>query len=454
MRIAGDRHRESSRPRAGGLAPRTLAAVALAAVLIAACSTAAQAAAPSARCSWAGETDQRDVNIGAPDLDAYYWVDTLHPQSGTKVAITGSYPRARYFSFHVYDAGGNALTSTYDRQINADPGSANPYRAAPRRGTGDSYTVTIEFGPRPSHPAANTLYVDPSSAGSAAMLVYRVYVPQDPNQPSGNVPFPKVTTETASGQPVLSEGACSTTPPAFGSAIWSQDAAADYPAFGPTPSIQGATLIPTWERSFGSMLGNQQNAYLVTTVSRQYGDLVVIHAHVPTFPNTRAGQPAYKRYQVRYWSFCTYDQDGQAGVGCAADYGATIRSGSVTYVVSDAGARPPNATAARGVTWLPWGGAQSAAQIVYRNMLPAPGFVHAAQRITPTSNVHAVMGAYYPQAVYCAPPRFARGGWRACFAAAGVPTAGPSAPRKRPSRRPCKRARRRRGRSAQVRCRR
>lgn len=450
MRIAGDRH--SWGVVCARVAPAVLAACVMAGGVPASVARASGAALPAAGCSWAGETDQRDVNIGAPDLDAFYWLDSLSPQPGTQVQITGSYPRARYFSFHAYESQGNALTSIYDRQINPDRGSANPFRARPRRGTGGNYTVHVQFERKPSHPAANTLYVDPSAAGSAALLVYRIYVPQDPTQPDGDVAFPRVTVENSSEQTLLAQGACSTTPPAFGSALWSQAAEQDYPSGAPTPSVAAATPIPTWERSVGNQLGNQQNAYLVSTISRQYGGLVVIHARVPSFPNTRAGQPAYTPDQVRYWSFCTYDQNGQAGIGCEADYNAVIRQSSVTYVVSDPGVRPPNATAANGVTWLPWGGDQSAAQIVYRNMLPATTYAHAVQRITPTSRAQAVMGAYYPQAAYCAPQTFARGGWRACFVAAGIklPKSAP-APKRQPKK-SCARGRKHRG--AQVKCKR
>jgi hypothetical protein len=446
MRIAGDRHLKLARALAVAALVTAVAALA--------CGASAVAAGAPGACSWAGETDQRDVNIGAPDLDAYYWLHALSPQPGTQVEIAGSYPRARYFSFHVYDAQGNALTSIYDRQIDPDPHSANPYRARPPRGAGDNYTLHVEFETKPAHPAANTLYVDPSSTGAAAELVYRIYVPQHPSQPSGDVPFPQVTVASASGQPLLGDGSCSTTPPPFGSTLWSHDAASDYPSIAPTPKIAAATRIPAWQRSFGNQLGNQQNAYLVTTISRQYGELVVIHTRAPTFPNTRAGQPAYGKYQLRYWSFCTYDQNGQAAIGCAADYGAAIRSGSITYVVSDPGVRPAHATAAQGVTWLPWGGAQSAAQLVYRNMLPAAGFTHAAERITPTANPQAVMGAYYPQAVYCALKTFERTGWRGCFRAAGiaVPKSSPPSHSRASRTRRCRDRHPRGHRSAHVRC--
>jgi hypothetical protein len=61
-------------------------------------------------------------------------------------------------------------------------------------------------------------------------------------------------------------------------------------------------------------------------------------------------------------------------------------------VISDPEHRPANATAANAVTWLPWG-AQSATQIVYRNMLPAASFPYAAESITsPTQSVAETMG--------------------------------------------------------------
>jgi hypothetical protein len=372
-----------------------------------------------AGCSWFGETDQRDVNIGAPDLDAFYWMSPLTPNAGTRVSVTGSYPHARYFSLHAYDGQGNALGSIYDQQIAPNRGSANPYRGPVPRTRGASYTAYVEFAAKPAHPAANTLYVDPSTAGGAALLVYRIYVPRHGDAPNGDVPFPQVSLQTSGGQPLTTLGACATTPPPFGSVFWQQAAAADYPAGAPTTQDAAATPIPTWQRSFGNQLGNQQNAYLVTDLSRQYGELVVVHARAPSFPNTRAGQLVYRHHQLRYWSLCTYDTGGQAAFGCAADYAAAIRGGSITYVVSGPGARPPNATASRGVTWLPWG-AQPTAQLVYRNMLPARDFTHAVQRVTPTSSVPRVLGPYYPRAVYCLPQTFERGGWRACFAAAHV----------------------------------
>jgi hypothetical protein len=267
------------------------------------------------------------------------------------------------------------------------------------------------------------MYVDPKGLGPTAMLIYRIYVPTDPTSPSGSVSYPSVRVQ--SGHATVTEPPCATVTPRGGSAIYAAFANSDYPSFLPSQNVSGASRIPTWFRAFGSQLGNKQNAYLWTTISRQYGSVVVIHARAPSFPNNRKGQPVYGDHQLRYWSVCTYDAQGQEGYGCAADYSAAVRHGDVTYVVSDPGSRPSNATARDGVTWLPWGGDQYSGQIMERNMLPSPAFAHAIQRVTPTgrtSNPRRVLGQYYPRAVYCTTARFERGGWRACFRAAGLPT--------------------------------
>jgi hypothetical protein len=378
-------------------------------------------------CAWFGESDQRDVNIGAPDLDAYYVASDLPVSAGERIQVRGDYPMARYFSFHVYDARTLLPVGTiYDRQITADPGSDNPFRHAVRPGSADAYTVYIAFDRKPRRPAANTIYLDPGGLGATAMLVYRIYVPTDASDPSGGVRYPTVSIQSSDGATTYaSEPGCATVAPPGGSSVFAAFADSDYPSLPPSQKVPGASPIPVWQRAFGSQLGNEQNAYLWTTISRQYGQLVVIHARAPTFPNNRAGEPTYGSHQLRYWSFCTYDAQGQAGYGCAADYNATLRHGYLTYVVSDPGSRPPNATAKGGVTWLPWGGDQFSAKIMERNMLPGAHFAHAAQRITKTgstANAREVMGVYYPTAAYCTIALFERGGWKACFKHSHLPT--------------------------------
>lgn len=394
-------------------------------LLLASSAPPAHAQVESAGCGWAGETDQRDVNIGAPDDDEWDWLSPLAPSSSTEVIISGQYPSARYFSLHVYNDTGEALGSIYDQEIEPDPGSANPFQAKPHKVAGRSYHVTIRFEPKPADPAPNTFYTGEPSASPAALLVYRVYVPTDTSDPTGGAPYPQVTLATSEGTPLVEDAACSVTPPSFGSTLWETFAESSLPdgLINYTPA--DATNPPQWSRAFGSRLGNQQNAYLTTDISSSYGQLVVFHAHAPTFPNTVEGVPVYARRQLRYWSFCTYDPEGEVLVGCEPDYLSAIRGGQYTFVVSNTANRPANATAANGVTWVPLG-AQPAAQIVFRNMLPAANFPYAAESITSaTQSAKSIMGPYYPEALYCSTATFEAGGWKACTRAAneGAPAA-------------------------------
>jgi hypothetical protein len=249
--------------------------------------------------------------------------------------------------------------------------------------------------------------------------MYRVYVSDNANEPAGNVPLPQVTWETEEGKPIQEYGACASNSIEVGGRLNEEIANSNWPEGTPAPAIPEATNPPTWARAFGSELvgvwANPQNAYLKATISRQYGDIVVIHGKAPTFPNTRAGQPPYIKRQVRYWSMCENSETTRV-IACQSDYQTAIKGGHYTYVVSDPDKRPANATAANGVTWLPWGGTMASGQVIYRNMLPASSFAQAVQNVPEGVAPQALMGSYFPQAVYCAKATFEAGGWKACVA--------------------------------------
>jgi hypothetical protein len=188
-----------------------------------------------------------------------------------------------------------------------------------------------------------------------------------------------------------------------------------FPASSPQ---QDPTAKPTWGRAYGNpyygAFGNQQNAYLTASISRRFGDLVVIHGKAPTFPDTRRGVAPYAPSDVRYWSFCQNSNSTRVN-SCAADFEANVKGGYYTYVVSDPDQRPRNAKASNGVAWLPWGASDPTAVVIYRNMLVSASFHHAVQNVTEGRDPKTVMGAYFPDAVYCSRAIFERGGWKACF---------------------------------------
>src|SRR5689334_17777912 len=87
---------------------------------------------PTPTCAWQFEWTPSGLgNWLFPDTGNRWWYMPIDPQ-WQKVTITGSYPKARFFSFAVYD---HAPVSTaladhlFDAQITPDPGSVNPFES-------------------------------------------------------------------------------------------------------------------------------------------------------------------------------------------------------------------------------------------------------------------------------------------------------------------------------------
>ena len=113
---------------------------------------------------------------------------------------------------------------------------------------------------------------------------------------------------------------------------------------------------------------------------------------------------------------CQKEIATQSVTACTPDYQAVLdKKGYATFVISDPQDRPRNATRARGVNWLPWGGAYYDAVVIYRHMLPSGSFTQAIQNVPEGKDPAKIMGAYFPQGAYCPAPRFESGGWRACL---------------------------------------
>jgi len=374
---------------------------------------------PVGACSWGAKSDPDAVNVAYPDTNASYWLARYYAEPGMKLVVSGTYPKARYFSFHVYQPSGVPLDSLYDAQIAPDKGSANPFVAKVPTGMSRHYTLTVDFAAKPKKPAANTMYGGVTGISGApnpaGLLMLRVYVPDNVKSAEGGVPLPKVTLETADGQPVTGGDACSNSLPKTGAGVNQAITSNSFPSSSPE---QNPTAKPTWKRAYGNAyygaFGNQQNAYLTASISRRFGDLVVIHGKAPRFPDTRRGVAPYIPSDVRYWSFCQNSNSTRVN-SCAADFEAHVKDGYYTYVISDPSQRPANGTANDGVAWLPWGATDTTAVVIYRNMLVSPEFHHAVQDVGQGQDPKKVMGAYFPNAVYCSKAIFQKGGWKACF---------------------------------------
>ena len=377
----------------------------------------ARAQGTPAGCGWAAKSDPDTANVAYPDESATYWVAGASPGPGTRLVIRGHYPRARYFSFHAYDAASRPVGGLADHEIRPDAGSANPF-SDPNATPGGHYTVQIVGEAKPPQPEPNTLY-----AGGAAPVIYRVYVSDDPRDPAGGVPLPEMTLETADGAVPVPLHECEPLPPSTGGSVneaikeWSYP---DYdPRVAPHPTAQNP---PSWNRFYGvggpggGAFSNLHVAYGTLTLARQFGDVVVVRGRAPTFPDTRAGEPPIGEHRLRYWSICQNELATQRYVDCTPDHETLLdEHGYFTVVLSDPADRPKNATRENRVNWLPWGGAYYDGLVIYRHMLPGPGFSQAWQNVQQGMTPASVMGEYLPQAAYCPRERFEAGGWWTCL---------------------------------------
>lgn len=385
------------------------------------------------------------------DTNATYWVVTYNAIPGTRLRIDGSYPHARYMSFNVYDPEARPVDALSDIQIAPHAGSINPFVAgASRTARNRGYTAYLDFGAAPAQRAPNTLYTGAPSPGSPSItgqLWYRVYMPDRGLGLDGGVGLPSVTLEPAGGSGSAGTSPCQSvalpTLDALNQAI-AQNDGGPLPILGAYPGVSPPrwTLFVNLQQSLKEILidnptgaaaqpiadkmpssqgagfySNKDISYVFSPTSRGYGPLIVIHGRAPTFADTRAGQPVMPSgEQLRYFSFCQYDPASQRVIACVPD-DQVVRdpAGNYTIVISTASDRPANATAACGVTWLPWG-PTSQGLLIYRHMLAARAFTQSIADVGQPGREQAVMGPYYPSSTYLPSA--------AAFQARGCPAAG------------------------------
>lgn len=369
------------------------------------------AAAATPSCSWQEQFGLGGSDELAPDSDAAYWVNKYLQVSGTGLTITGSFPDARYMSFAVYvneavPTGG----SLYDSEIQPSSG-VNPFQVGVD-GTG-GYTLHVVTGAQPAQPAPDTLYTGTTGAATVD-LVYRVYDPIEP--PSGGVALPQIT-NTFDGVPTTVHGACVTSTSAASGPERLELSASGRTPLSATQARAPSASEPVWEdATLAAYYPNPDNAYVGASINSADGQLVVIQAQMPAFPDTNAGAPPWQSgQQVRYWSICQNGGVVATVIGCVPDFEAVETAGVATFVISSPSNRPPNATAADGVNWLPWG-SYADATVIYRQMLAAPTFSQAIPQVTGGTSLASTMGTYLPEIAYCSEATFAASGASGCLA--------------------------------------
>jgi hypothetical protein len=173
----------------------------------------------------------------------------------------------------------------------------------------------------------------------------------------------------------------------------------------------------------GGFLSNQDNRYIYASISQQLGNVVALHATLPSTPSTAGGEATMSSGDMRYWSVCSNDGNTLVVFDCLYDEQVLRDSQNRGVIlVSKAADRPANATPMCGVSWLEWG-ASNTGVLIWRNMLPQPQaqFPYAVQYVPGPPGQHEaqVMGPYYPYASHMQ---------KAAFEALGCPVSADALP--------------------------
>jgi hypothetical protein len=368
----------------------------------------------------------KPIRYGYIELAAGYYQFFLSPNfpAGTRFRIDGQYPKARYFSYQLYDGSNTGVGFLPDYQVQPDPGSQSPYTGINTLDTaikpGGRYSVHLVYGKAPATPAANTIYVDSSqfSLGSQAVFIYRIYnaFPGVAVIDHGGVPMPTVYKETAQGDVPLAQLdqtlVCDAGIGQRNARRVVRAQVSDWINAQPErPQPIPAQPVPAPPQFLlrddpTDVLVNHDNRYIYAQLSQKPGDLVLMRFKAPSFAT---GPGAGSDPQLRHWSVCENAWVTVETYSCIEDSAATLDAGGYSNIVISVPAkRPPNALPAHGFDWLSYGTAQIGTPIL-RHMLASPHFTQSAFNVPSGQGAQApaLMGEYFPLATYCANTVFA-----------------------------------------------
>lgn len=396
-------------------------------------------------CGWIAASDADTANIAFPDKAARYWVALVPMTPGNRLRIDGVYPAARYFSFNSYDLALRPTDAIADRDLKPQAGSRNPFaeQGAP---IGGRYTAFLNFGPAPEPRADNSFYTGSVGAGplqapngGIVPIIYRTYIGTGERQ-DGGVALPLLTLESSTGQVIGMLPTC-TEPflPNLGGLLpktglnqrinefdYPNQLALPFPTAVYPPisrpfyglpdtvmnilidqlgvSEQASQLPALPSTGGGGFLSNIHNDYTSSAFAHRYGNLFLMRAKAPTYRSQNG--VAFASEQARYWSLCQNEFATQRYTDCSIDKDTPLDAdGFFTVAISDTVERPQAATAAQGITWLPWG-AYPDGVLLYRQMLVNDSFKQAIKRVPKGTDVREIMGDYAPQTTYCRPEIF------------------------------------------------
>ncbi len=401
-------------------------------------------------------TGEDPLNFAFPDSNVSYWSSEFTVPEGSKILVDGDYPYSRHFSLVSYTAKGERVNSLLDTVIAPNSGSSNPFVVGHNRfDKNRSYSAELKLGDLPENPEQNTLYA-PKTADNKVAIVYRVYVPNKNMNVKGNVSFPRLKVQLASGEVKKGKDVCdvlqvkkapidrTTTLPlqvtvgAFNQNLYegfpAQKEPKWYKAFSgldnfkcsykfdpitkqPLSQCEGLTVTPKL-----SYWGTPDNEYVYATTSRRLGKVIELKGKIPSTAKTFENDLTVNAYDIRYWSMCTNEIISYATNYCVYDeqIKKVDKDGFYSIVSSLPEDRPANAREECGVYFLPLSsrgsgylaedgkafGHSDFGLFIMRNLLPDPKFTQAVQNVKAWGDEKAVMGDYLPDITYTSKENF------------------------------------------------
>ncbi len=291
----------------GEMMVKRVSAIALALLMaLSMCSIMVAAFPEAAACDEGGEAEWGYYDYGGygyTDLNAayYYYLFSAEDNQDLRFEFKGEFPHARYMSFTLYDEGQLPVDALHDVDINPDPWNRNPFRPGVDR-TVANRSYTVQMVPEGSAHAGepNTLVI--SDEVKTAVLLMRVYLPDDGQPLDGGVGMPSTSTfydatgETAPGPAWMDVGDYRDT--TIRELLEMQEYVHAYrDALSP--------YVESWSVDESYFLPQYGSPYVWTSLDYypELGDIAVMRFRAPTFTDTSGGGGEFTGEEdVRYFS--------------------------------------------------------------------------------------------------------------------------------------------------------
>lgn len=329
--------------------------------------------APDRQCGWP-IAYPGEANYAYPDTAAAYFVQAAVLAPGDEIIVSGSDPKARYWSLQTYRfSDSTLLDSVNDESV---------------RRIGSTWTIRVVSPDRDENTSPNVLKgAAPASDFRASMtvVIYRVYASRTGTESGGDLP--SVTYKYADGR-VRELETCTSEqvgPPE------------NRPVLEPAEGVGMRFVRGASARFYPSA----DTAYLVAQAPYRAKRILVMTGKAPG------------KRDVRYWSVCQNINAGDLPViDCLRDNEITVsKSGRYAIaVIGDEQVAEDKRSRFERVSFLEWGDtsadAVADAFLLYRNILPARSFAGSADLVPDSRLARPIIGDYAPRLRYMTMKKF------------------------------------------------